>query len=125
MIEFRHKGNFKKTENFLVRAMRQDFLSKLDKYGEAGVALLAAATPKRTGKTAASWKYDIEKHSDHVSIVWSNTNINNGVPIAIILQYGHGTGNGGYVQGIDYINPALKPLFDNIIFEIFKEVSSL
>ena len=123
MIEFRQHGDLKDTQDFLERIVKKDYLSNLDHYGQEGVELLAAATPKRTGKTAASWKYDIERTDTSVSIVWSNTNVNNGVPIAVIIQMGHGTGTGGYVQGVDYINPALAPLFDRIVEEVTKEVS--
>ena len=97
----------------------------LDKYGREGVEALSAATPVDSGKTASSWKYDIEHSSRGASISFSNTNINKGVNIAIILQYGHGTRNGGYVQGRDYINPAIQPVFDRIVNEAWKEVTQV
>lgn len=124
MITFRHKGNFSKTNRFLKQAMRRPYLHLLDKYGQRGVDALAAVTPKDSGNTAGSWVYDIAYDKSGISIVWSNTNVNKGVNIAVILQYGHGTRNGGYVEGIDYINPALKPIFDELANEAWKEVAS-
>lgn len=96
----------------------------LDKYGRLGVEYLSSNTPKRSGKTAASWDYDIEERNGDYTIVWTNSNTNQQVNIALILQYGHGTGTGGYVRGIDYINPAMKPIFDNIADDAWKEVTS-
>ena len=95
----------------------------LDKYGREGVAALSSATPVDTGLTANSWHYKIEQRSGSVSIVFYNSNIQNGVPIAIILQYGHGTRNGGWVQGRDYINPAIQPVFDKITEDAWREVT--
>lgn len=125
MITIKSKGDLSKTYNFLKRAQARGFLSKLKKYGEEGVAALSAATPVDTGKTAASWTYVISDTKDGVTITWKNTNIVNGIPIAIILQYGHGTRNGGYVQGRDYINPAIQPIFDKILDSAWKEVKKL
>lgn len=124
MIRFRHRGNFNNTERFFNRALKGDFFTSLDRFAREGVAALSAATPKDTGKTASSWDYEIVKSRGKVSIYWTNSNINKGVPIAVILQYGHGTNNGGYVEGIDYINPALKPIFDKIADQAWKEVTS-
>ena len=87
-----------------------------------GVEALAAATPRKTGKTAASWSYRVEKGKDSIAIIWSNSNIVDGTPIAVILQYGHGTRNGGYVEGVDYINPAMRPIFDEIAKRAWEEV---
>ena len=98
-------------------------IGDLDKYGREGVAALSAATPKESGLTANSWYYEIERSKDSVSISFHNSNINTGVPIAIILQYGHGTRNGGYVEGIDYINPAIQPLFNKIAEDAWEEVT--
>ena len=92
----------------------KSYIKQLDQYGRRGVDALSAATPSDTGTTAASWSYDIQETSSGVTINWYNSNINDGVNIAIIIQYGHGTGTGGYVQGRDYINPALQPLFDQM-----------
>lgn len=117
-------GDLKKTEKFLKKMESGDYTKILSKYGEQGVQALASATPKETGKTAASWTYDIVASNDVYEIVFSNTNINNGVNIAIILQYGHGTRTGGYVTGIDYINPAVKPVFDEMANAAWKEVNS-
>lgn len=122
-IVFKHKGNLKKTTKFLERTLKGDYLKNLDKFGREGVAALALATPVDTGKTAESWDYRIEKTNDGTKIVWTNSNVNKGVNIAIILQYGHGTRNGGYVQGRDYINPAIRPIFDKIADDAWKEVT--
>lgn len=123
MISISHKGDFKKTQSFLEKIKDGDIFNKLDHYGQMGVEALAAATPIDSGKTASSWTYKIVKSKQTVSIQWSNTNVNKGVPIAIILQYGHATGTGGYVQGRDYINPALKPIFDEIEENVWKEMT--
>lgn len=125
VVKFQHIGNFNRTEKFLNDIKGQHYLNKLDKYGQMGVDALKDATPKDTGKTADSWTYKIERSKKTTSISWLNTNVNNGVNIAIILQYGHGTGTGGYVQGRDYINPALRPVFDEIADKVWKEVVSL
>lgn len=122
IIVFRQKGNFEKTAKFLkgVRTGKLDAI--LDQYGQKGVEALAKATPKDTGKTAASWYYTIHRGKDSITLTWSNTNIVDGVPIAVILQYGHGTRNGGYVEGTDYINPAMRPIFDEIAARAWEEV---
>lgn len=125
MIKFRHKGNFSKATSFLERVKQAIRLGLLDRYGRAGVRALASATPVDSGLTASSWYYKIENKKGIVSISFCNSNIQNGVPIAIILQYGHGTRNGGWVQGRDYINPAIQPIFDNIVKEAWKEVTKL
>lgn len=124
MISFKHRGNFKKIEKFLNAMKGMSYLNFLDKYGQLGVEALSKATPVDTGKTASSWTYEIERTSEKTTITWLNTNINDGVNIAVILQYGHGTGNGGYVQGRDYINPAIRPIFDGIAERAWKEVTS-
>ena len=123
MISFRQKGDFSKLTRFLERAKNLVHLSDLDRYGREGVAVLASATPVDTGKTAASWYYDIKINKESASITFNNSNIQNGVPIAIILQYGHGTRNGGWVEGRDYINPVIQPIFDKIAEEAWKEVT--
>ncbi len=123
MISFRQKGDFSKITRFLERAKNLVHLSDLDRYGREGVAALASATPVDTGKTAASWYYDIKFNKESASITFNNSNIQNGVPIAIILQYGHGTRNGGWVEGRDYINPVIQPIFDKIAEEAWKEVT--
>ena len=125
MITFKHKGNFKHTDQFLKGAKEKRHLKVLEKYGEEGVAALAAATPIDSGLTSESWDYKIQNGSDGYKIVWTNSNINNNVPIAIILQYGHGTGTGGYVKGRDYINPAMQSVFDNIADKAWEEVKRL
>ena len=125
MIEIRHKGDFAKLTRYLEKTKKTARISSLDKYGRAGVATLASATPVDTGLTANSWYYKIVRDSGSVSIVFCNSNIQNGVPIAIILQYGHGTNNGGWVQGRDYINPAIQPIFDQLTNEAWREVTKL
>ena len=122
MINIRQKGDFKNLSSFLEKTKEKLNLGLLDKYGREGVAALQAATPKDTGKTSESWYYKIERKNGSVSLTFHNSNQNKGVPIAIILQYGHATGNGGYVDGVDYINPALRPIFDKIAEEAWKEV---
>ena len=125
MISFRQKGDFSKLTNFLEKAKEVGHFGKLDKYGKQGVAALSSATPVDSGTTASSWYYEITNSNGSVTISFFNSNIQNGVPIAIILQYGHGTGNGGWVQGRDYINPAIQPIFDKIANEAWKEVTKL
>lgn len=123
MISISQKGDFSKLTGFLERMKNVIKIGDLDKYGREGVAALSAATPKESGLTANSWYYEIERSKDSVSISFHNSNISKGVPIAIILQYGHGTRNGGYVEGIDYINPAIQPLFNKIAEDAWEEVT--
>lgn len=122
---FRHKGDFSKTEKFFNSLLKLDYLNVLERYGQAGVAALASATPKDSGLTAASWDYEITHNGKETTIAFTNSNISNGVNIAIILQYGHGTRNGGYVAGRDFINPAIQPIFDKIANEAWREVTNL
>lgn len=124
VITFSHKGDFQKTDRFLHRAIERHYMHKLAKYGEKGVNALAAATPKESGKTAESWSYEIVEGDGTLNIYWKNSNVNKGVNIALILQYGHGTRNGGYVEGRDYINPAIQPIFDKMAEVAWKEVIS-
>ena len=123
MISFRQKGDFSNLSRFLERAKETVKIGDLDKYGRAGVAALSSATPVDTGKTAASWTYEIVRQNGSVSIEFHNSNIQKGVPIAIILQNGHATGTGGWVEGRDYINPAIQPIFDKIAKEAWEEVT--
>lgn len=123
MISFRQKGDFKNLTNYFERVKETVKLGDLDKYGREGVSALSSATPVKTGKTANSWSYEIKRSKNSVSIEFHNSNIQNGVPIAVILQYGHATGNGGWVQGRDYINPAVQPIFDKIAKNAWKEVT--
>lgn len=125
MISFEHKGDFKKTLTFLERVTRVSIDSVLHRYGREGVNALSQATPVNTGKTAGSWNYEIENVNGSYSIYWTNSNTTSGVPIVILLQYGHGTRGGGYVQGRDFINPAIKPIFDNIADKVWREVTKL
>lgn len=122
MITFDTEGNLEKTMNFLRRARKLNY-DVLDQYGEIGVEALAQATPKDTGKTAESWYYQIVEREDGVAIEWLNSNISKGwCPIAVILQYGHATGTGGWVEGRDYINPAIQPIFDDIANSVWRGV---
>lgn len=123
IITFKQNGNFKKTQLFFDRVKRFRYMSQLDKYGQMGVDALSANTPVDSGMTAASWRYSIDRIGQGFRIYWSNDNINDGVNIAIILQYGHGTGTGGWVEGIDYINPAIRPIFNEIAENAWKEVT--
>lgn len=125
MITFRHKGDFSKFTRYLERVKQAVKLGLLDKYGREGVAALASATPMDSGKTASSWYYEIENSTGSATIRFNNSHINKGVPIAIILHYGHGTGTGGWVEGRDYINSAIQPIFDRLVEEAWKEVTSL
>ena len=122
MITVESKGNFDNTEKLLKRIKSRDYLKVLDKFGQQGVTALSGATPTRSGKTASSWDYEVLVSGGGVTLQWTNSNINNGVSIAIILQYGHGTRNGGYVVGRDYINPEMRPLFDKMADEAWKAV---
>lgn len=124
IITFSQKGNFKKTEKLFAKLMGKGYLADLQRYGEIGVSALKSATPKDTGKTADSWSYHIEETPGSTSIYWTNSNVNNGVNIAVILQYGHGTKNGGYVAGRDYINPAMQPVFDLIAEEAWERIKN-
>lgn len=123
-VKFEVSGGFTKTERFLNRMKRREYLNVLDEFGRDGVQALRNATPVDSGATAEAWDYEIKRTSNYTEIVWTNSNINDGVPIAVILQYGHGTGTGGYVQGRDYINPAIRPIFDKIAEKAWKVVTS-
>ena len=125
MISFRQKGDFSKLTHFLERAKESVRIGDLDKYGREGVAALSSATPIDSGETANSWSYEITNKNGSATITFKNSNIQNGVPIAIILQYGHGTRNGGWVQGRDYINPAIQPIFDEIVNNAWREVTKI
>ena len=124
MITFASKGDFKKANSWFEKMKEIIKLGELNKYGRIGVEALRSATPKDSGETANSWSYEIVRKDGETKIVWTNNHINKGVNIAVILQYGHGTGTGGYVEGIDYINPAMKPVFQEIIDNALKEVTS-
>lgn len=125
MISFRHKGDFSTVTRYFEKAKAGARLRDLDRFGREGVAALASATPVDSGRTANSWKYEITRDRNSATISFTNINIQNGVPIAIILQYGHGTGTGGWVQGRNYINPAIQPVFDKLANEAWREVTKL
>lgn len=125
MIHVKQRGNFNNTEKFLKKSFGHDYISVLAKYGQQGVSALSAATPIDSALTATSWSYNIIQNEGTISIIWENSNVQKGVNIAIILQYGHGTRNGGYVSGRDYINPALKPIFDKMADAAWKEVTRI
>lgn len=124
MIEFSQSGDFKKTEAFLAQLSKPNVLSILDKYGRMGVAALANATPVSSGRAAESWGYVVQGSKTEYSITWTNSDIENGFPVVVMLQHGHGTGTGGYVQGYDFINPALRPIMDKLADEVWKAVTS-
>jgi len=123
VVSFKHKGNFEKTSKFLKRAKKREFYKNLDQYGEMGVQALMAATPIDTGATSKAWHYKIEQTKDSVSIVWYNTNVNEGANIALLLNYGHGTPTGGYVRGKNFIKPAMKKVFKEIEDGVWGEVT--
>lgn len=124
-ISFKHRGSFKNTDKFLKRMKKQEIFDVLDDLAKVGVAALASQTPTDTGLTAASWGYEIEKTGKSYSVIWTNDNVIPGhAPLVIMLQYGHGTGTGGYVQGRDFINPAIQPIFDLIANKVWKEVQN-
>ena len=125
MISFRQSGDFSKLTRYLEKSKNAVRLGNFDKYGQEGVAALASATPRDTGKTAESWSYEIKVTKDSLAITFKNSNIQNGVPIAVIIQYGHGTNNGGWVEGRDYINPAIRPIFDKLAKDVWKEVTKV
>lgn len=125
MIRFEQKGDFSKLERYLKKVKHTNLNSVLHRYGQKGVKALSAATPVETGATAQSWYYEVENNRNRVAINFYNSNIENGAPIAIIVQYGHGTGTGGWVQGRDYINPAIQPVFDEITKDVWREVTTL
>lgn len=125
MITFRQKGDFSKLNSYLEKAKEVVKFGGLYKIGREGVAALSSATPQDTGKTASSWYYEIERTNDSVSITFNNSNINRGIPIAIIIQMGHATRNGGWVEGRDYINPAIKPIFDKLAKDAWEEVTKV
>ena len=124
MFSITTRGNYNRTKKFLQKIEDQDYYKRIESYAERGRKALADATPKKTGKTANSWEYEIRRSNSGLRINYYNTNMNNGVNIAIILQYGHGTGWGGYVEGKDYINPAIKPIFDQLAEDIWREVTT-
>lgn len=125
MIRFKQRGDFKKVTRWLERVKQVIHKGLLDKYGKMGVAALSFATPVDTGTTAASWYYKIRNEEGKAAIEFHNSNINDNIPIAVIIQYGHGTGTGGWVEGRDYINPAMRPVFDKIVRDICEEVKKV
>jgi hypothetical protein len=125
MISFRQKGDFSKLTSYLEKTKNVFRAGVLDKYGREGVAALSSATPVESGETANSWYYKVHQRRGSVSITFYNSNVQNGVPIAIMLQYGHATRNGGWVEGRDYINPAIQPIFDKILNEMWREVTKV
>ena len=122
IVGVRQTGNFQRTDRFLHRMVQKHYMGILKRYGEKGVEALALATPRDTGKTAESWSYEIEELPGRTAIYWRNDHVENGVNIAILLQYGHATRTGGFVEGRDYIRPAIRPIFDKMAEEAWKEV---
>ena len=122
MITITSTGSFKNTENFFEKMRSEQIFSVLNTYGALGVKLLSEATPVDTGLTAQSWEYEVVKKRGSYTINWKNTNVISGIPVAILLQYGHGTGTGGWVEGYDFINPVIRPLFDEIANDVWEQV---
>jgi hypothetical protein len=124
MFSLSSSGSFNNLENFLKKASKLDIKGVLEAGGAAGVSALAGATPAESGLAGHSWTYKVESSATSHTITWMNTDVENGFPVAIMLQYGYGTGTGGYVQGRDYINPAMRPIFDKIANDVWKAVTS-
>lgn len=124
MISTQSSGSLKKTTDFLQGLKSGRIFDGLDRFGRLGVEALANATPRESGETANSWFYQVVRKPGQVVVEWHNTHIVDGAPIAILIQYGHGTGTGGYVQGRDYINPAIRPIFDQIAQDVWEKVKS-
>ena len=124
MIKFTTKGDWSKTNSFLERCLNVGRLGRFDQYGQRGVDALAAATPRDSGETASSWYYRVEWADSGVKLSWLNSNENDGIPIAILIQYGHGFQNGAYFEGIDFINPAMTPIFEDIAENVWKELTN-
>lgn len=125
MVHVYSQGNFDHLRTWLKSIKEQNLLRILEKYGENGVLLLIANTPVRSGKTAESWYYYIQRNNRGYDLVWANRNVKDGVNVAVLLQYGHATGTGGYVPSVDYINPTLKPLMEKLVNEMFREVENV
>jgi hypothetical protein len=124
MITFKQTGNFNLTEKFLIKSRSNLVRTVLERYAKEGVSALSAATPRDTGETAAKWDYEIKITRTGYSLTWTNSSVSNGAPVVILIQYGHGTRNGGYVEGRDFINPAIKPILDRLTENLWKEVSN-
>lgn len=125
MISVKHSGSFKKTEKFLREAPKTNHYALLRRFGRMGVQLLADATPVLTGETAVSWDFELSGRNNVYTITWTNSNAENGIPVAILIQYGHGTPSGAYVDGVDFINPAIRPVMDALCKDIWEEVTKL
>lgn len=123
MITIESQGDWKLTRNWFDRMTKLDLALIMNQFGREGAAALASATPSRTGATAKSWNYEVKRTGNNWKITWTNSNVNKGANIAVLIQYGHGTRNGGYVVGRDYINPAIRPVFDKIAAKAWKEVT--
>jgi hypothetical protein len=121
---YKSAGSFDKTYGFLKTLQSNDIYTGVKGYGIMGMDALSNATPRETGETATSWRYNVERNKDRITIYWYNTHVNEGRQIAVLIQYGHGTGTGGYVRGIDYINPAIRPVFDKILDDVWEKVRS-
>lgn len=123
MFELTSSGSFNNTETWLKKLAKSNFYNKMDEYGRRGVQALSSATPVDSGETATSWYYEIVEKNDYTAIEWRNSHMAGSTPVAILLQYGHGTGTGGYVQGRDFINPAIQPVMDKIAADVWKVVT--
>lgn len=123
MLRILTSGTTKGTSSFLQGLLRGDQFRDLQRYGQMGVDALSSATPRDSGITSESWDYEIHKTRAGTTIIWTNSNVNNNARIALLIQYGHGTGTGGYVEGYDYINPAIRPIFDQIATRVWEKVT--
>lgn len=124
MIKLKQKGSFKNSEKFFNRILKREYFKLFEQVGQKGVDALREATPKRTGKTAESWSYTVQEDKNGLSVVWTNSNRNDGASVAILIQLGHGTGSGAYAKGVDYINPALRPIFEAFAKDVWLEVTN-
>lgn len=123
MITIESEGEWKMTRNWFDRMTKLDLALIMNQFGKEGVSALASATPSKSGLTSKSWNYEVTRKGNNWKITWTNSNVNKGANIAVLIQYGHGTRNGGYVVGRDYINPAIRPVFDKIAKQAWKEVT--
>lgn len=124
-VKFRHHGNFQTTERFLNAVRRKDYRRTINEFANRGKLQLASATPIDSSLTANSWDYEVKIYQGGFKIIWTNSNLVDGIPVAILIQYGHGTRNGSFIQGRDYINPTMQPIFDQIAESLWKEVTNL
>lgn len=123
-VTLKNKGGFSKITRFFDRVSKEDIYASMEKLGKIGVDALISATPSDSGETASSWGYEIQKERGKTSLAWTNSNVVDGVPVVILIQYGHATGTGGYVSGVDFINPAIRPIFDEIADTVWDDITN-